>query len=1229
LKKATSWKTALAITFLAIAVFTLTSSVSRDTVSVSQTGSPISAETDSIYSAALSSSRALSAKESAKKGNAAKDYVSSEIIVKYRKNSVDLTTTSGINSVRSTLASKNLVEIESLAPSNTVRLKITDGSTVDAKVAEFRGNPDIEYAEPNYKRDIATISTNDPSRGQLWGLDNTGQTVAGTTGLADKDIDGPEAWAINEGTNTALTVAVLDTGVAYNHPDLSTSMWDGTSCKDENGTFLGGCTHGYDFQDEDKIPLPTISSHGTHVAGTIAAAKNNGVGIIGVAPNVKIMALKFGLDTYSEVRSIDFAIQNGAKVINASFGGDSYSQTEYDAINRFKNAGGIFVAAAGNGGADGVGDNNDGLHFYPSDYTLSNIISVAATNQSDALASFSNYGVTSVDVGAPGTNIYSTVADTAVMSESFEGVVTPAVPSGWVKAGTNNKWGTGTGTDGKALYGQVPSSPYDNNTDSTISSPAYNLSGAPTSAKMSFTTTCDTQYATNGWYDYMQLEYSADGITFTPAEDPFNPPEAFKWDESYIDSDSSPVGSAEWTFDNLDIPSQYHTANFKYRFRWVTDASDNNYAGCSVDNISVTSFSDGNDNKYAYYNGTSMAAPHVAGLVGLIEGYNSSLTSTQAKNIVLASGDDISSLHGITTSGKRINAYSAMTAATNYVDPTVVSLVRQDTTGQTGLQAGDKVTVTFSKPMSQEVITKSNIDDKLPLLEYVPDPVDPQYGFPTPFQRSWKDGSGNIGSAVWTSSTTLQITISTTSGAPALTSVNPYRLDFGYSVSKMTDTIGTQISGNPVLTGIFDPAVQALHHINISPATTQTISVGQSIPFTAQGQDISNNNISGLTYSWTGANQSGLFIGINSGEYQVKANTSGVSSTKTTVIVVPSAYTFPISASLWLSNLSPMAGETVNGAYTVKNTTTVPMTLTAGLADMNLESGQWNSFPQQTFTIPASSEKTFYFTRVAQYPGPHQSWISINYNGVWYNARPLVSQLVSFNYPVRPSNEAISVSASLGFSNISPAAGETLSIGFGIKNETSSNLTVDAAVPDLNTQTGEWNSFTPQTGITLTPGQSKYLLFNKIVRSPGTHRSWIAVNINGTWYDVKSFNGQMTQFTYGVRVPNIRMNYYYFEPLPPKPGERFDAHLSITNLERTPITVDAGVPIRNNDTGAWNTMLYSAMGQTLSPNVPLVIDTYQTLQSAGYTIWPSVCTVGYCFNPKTATGIEMFWAGRI
>jgi len=344
------------------------------------------------------------------------------------------------------------------------------------------------------------------------------------------------------------------------------------------------------------------------------------------------------------------------------------------------------------------------------------------------------------------------------------------------------------------------------------------------------------------------------------------------------------------------------------------------------------------------------------------------------------------------------------------------------------------------------------------------------------------------------------------------------------------------------------------------------------------------------------------------------------------------SYMFPVSASLWLSNLNPIEGENVNGAFTIQNTTTREISISAGLADMNVTNGQWNSFtPQdaQPVTLAAGAQKTFTFSRIARSPGTHVSWISVNYNGEWYNARPLTNQLVNFQYPVRAVSEAISVSASLGFSNLSPAAGETLSIGFGLKNTSTSSMVIGAAAPDINTQNSQWNSFSPQTGITIAPGDSKYLTFQKVVKSPGTHRTWIAISINGSWYDARSLAGQLTQYTYEVRVPNIRMNYYYFEPLPPKAGQRFDAHLSITNLEKTAITVDAGVPVRNNDTGVWNTMLYSAMGRSLTPNVPLNIDVHQTLQPGGYTIWPSICTVGYCFNPKTSTGIEMFWAGRI
>ncbi|MEI6711166.1 MAG: S8 family serine peptidase [bacterium] len=195
-------------------------------------------------------------------------------------------------------------------------------------------------------------------------------------------MDIPEAWGLSEGNN--VVVAVIDSGVAYYHPDLAGNMWDGTLCKSDTGAPLGGCLHGYDFEDDDKNPLPSRSTHGTHIAGTIAAIKNNAIGIAGVAPQVKIMAIKSSLTSSNIVQSINFAKQNGAKIINASWGSaDSSLSTDNALIGAIQGFPGIFVAAAGNDGTD-----NDTKHFYPSDYTLDNVISVTATTEADEKASY-------------------------------------------------------------------------------------------------------------------------------------------------------------------------------------------------------------------------------------------------------------------------------------------------------------------------------------------------------------------------------------------------------------------------------------------------------------------------------------------------------------------------------------------------------------------------------------------------------------------------------------------------------------------------------------------------------------------------------------------------------------------------------------------------------------------------------------------------------------------------
>ena len=604
-----------------------------------------------------------------------KDYVEGEVLVKYKNNKINLQTGSGRATALNFIHSKSLEKKEDLGKINTSVLKIKDSKTVEEKIAELKNNPNVEYVEPNYLRYPQSINTNDAYKDYLWGLDNTGQAVNGLAGTADADIDAPEAWAINEGTNGQIIVAVIDTGVAYNHPDLVANMWDGTQCKDENGNALGGCNHGYDFtaSPTDKTPLPTLSSHGTHVAGTIGAVKNNGKGVIGVSPNVKIMALKvdtvLGFSSTAIISAIDFSIQNGAKVINASYGGSSFSLSEFNAINRFKIAGGIFIASAGN-----ESTNNENIHNYPSDYNLDNIISVAATNQYDNLATFSNYGATSIDVGAPGTNIYSTVADSSVMSESFDSVTTPNLPSGWTKGGVNNKWGTYDFLGDKVLYGQALSFPYDNNANSTVTSPIYNLGGVTNAASINFLARCDTEYtghSTGLFYDYMTLEYSSDGTNFN---------EILNWDEPSLDwfnGDSSNIGAAIYQFKDRPIASNYLTNNFKFRFRWVTDSSLNYYDGCSVDDIQITKFTDGSDEQYGYKNGTSMAAPHVAGLAALVWGYKPGLNYTEVKNTILTTGNATPSLTGKTVTGKRINVYNALNSLLEKKPPYAVAIDNQ------------------------------------------------------------------------------------------------------------------------------------------------------------------------------------------------------------------------------------------------------------------------------------------------------------------------------------------------------------------------------------------------------------------------------------------------------------------------------------------------------------------------------------------------------------------------
>jgi serine protease len=271
----------------------------------------------------------------------------------------------------------------------------------------------VEYAEPDYVVRPTGVP-NDTHFPLQWGANNTGQTVNGVTGTAGADVNAPEAWDIFTG-DPNFVIAIIDTGVQYTHPDLAANMWtnpgevlDGT---DTDGNGYIDDIRGWDFYSNDNDPSDP-NGHGTHTAGTVGAVGNNGMGVAGMMWSCRLMPLRFlgsnGGYTSDAVLAVQYAAGMGAKVSNNSWGGGGYSQSLYDAINASKGAGHIFVAAAGNGGRDQIGDNNDSSPYYPASYNLDNIIAVAATTSSDGRASFSNYGPTSVDLGAPGVNIAST-----------------------------------------------------------------------------------------------------------------------------------------------------------------------------------------------------------------------------------------------------------------------------------------------------------------------------------------------------------------------------------------------------------------------------------------------------------------------------------------------------------------------------------------------------------------------------------------------------------------------------------------------------------------------------------------------------------------------------------------------------------------------------------------------------------------------------------------------------
>lgn len=303
-------------------------------------------------------------------------------------------------------------------------------------------NPESNI-QPNYQYEITALGTDDTYGALLWALENTGQTINSITGTDNADIKAPEAWGVTEGTTDNIIVAIIDTGVAYNHPDLMNNMWDGSTCYDENNDLIvGGCLHGYDYMSYDNNPLPgptdpwSYRNHGTIIAGIIGAERNNTMGIAGIAPKVKMMAVKSSFNTSSILKEVNFAKNNGATIINASWGADGAAtcMDAYDAslYNAFANFPGLIFVAAGN-----LNRNHNLTTYFeaPADYghttecwdALDNVISVGASDQYDEKADFSDYGI-AIDIVAPGDNILSTTDNTVFEGYGYMSGTSMATP---------------------------------------------------------------------------------------------------------------------------------------------------------------------------------------------------------------------------------------------------------------------------------------------------------------------------------------------------------------------------------------------------------------------------------------------------------------------------------------------------------------------------------------------------------------------------------------------------------------------------------------------------------------------------------------------------------------------------------------------------------------------------------------------------------------------------------
>ncbi len=528
-------------------------------------------------------------------------YKPGELLVKLKKDILP----ADIDKLHATLGSRVIETIKRL---RLQRIALKTGMDEDAAAVLYMQSGLVDTAEKNALR-YKNAEPDDPLFSEQWGM-----TV----------IQAPAAWDITTGSDTVV-VAVIDTGVDYLHPDLADNIWtntaelNGVADFDDDGNGFVDDIQGWDFagdgENEDNDPLGD-DSHGTHVAGIIAARGNNGIGVAGVCWNLKIMPVKIQADgaesmtTADILQGMEYAMENGARVINCSYGGPSFVDSEKDMLSLLGDQGILAVCAAGNDGSD-IDENTNN---YPAEYDLANILAVASNDKDGGLYTGSNYGVTSVDVMAPGVDIKSTVPFVAFIETNVGGVKNIFSAEGLTFARL---------TEDAGIKGSL----YD-----------CGLGKAP--------------------------EDFPDGVTGNFA--------LIERGDIYFSEKAANAMQAGATgaiiYDN--VPGILNIFTLQTSGNWIpvisisqTDGEALKFMISDQPVVTLVSKFSPSSSNYSYMTGTSMATPHVTGLAGLLLSINPNLGYAGLKSIIIDTVDPVDGLVNKLVTDGRVNAYAAVTAA--------------------------------------------------------------------------------------------------------------------------------------------------------------------------------------------------------------------------------------------------------------------------------------------------------------------------------------------------------------------------------------------------------------------------------------------------------------------------------------------------------------------------------------------------------------------------------------